>query len=99
MRTTKLASKWPSWHFRAVAFLFTDPYRKYGADGKQLEKWSGDDLDGKRMEKEQASQLFKGYWRRCISYDKYLSLKEEWQQEKKEFEDQRKTSCKSWPGG
>jgi len=58
--------------------------RKYGANGKQLEKWSGDDPDGKRKEKEEASELFKGYWRRCTAEEKYLELKKQWQKEKKQ---------------
>lgn len=60
--------------------------RKYGADGKQLEKWSGDDADGKRKEKEDASELFKGYWRRCTSDEEYLELKKQWQKEKKQHQ-------------
>jgi len=60
--------------------------RKYGADGKQLEKWAGDDdADGKRKEKEEASELFKGYWRRCTADAKYLELKKQWQKEKKQY--------------
>lgn len=60
--------------------------RKYGADGEQLKKWDDEDVDGKRKEKEEASELFKGYWRRCTSHEKYLSLKSEWQKEKKEYQ-------------
>lgn len=62
--------------------------RKYDADGNKIDKWSGDDVDGKRKEKEEASELFKGYWRRCIAHEKYIDLKKRWQQEKKEFERQ-----------
>jgi len=34
--------------------------RKYGPNGKVLDKWTGDDVDGKRKEKEEASEIFKG---------------------------------------
>ncbi len=59
--------------------------RKYGADGKQLQKWSEDDVDGKRKEKEEASEIFKGYWRRCLVSEKYVRLKEDWSKAKKEY--------------
>lgn len=59
--------------------------RKYGKDGEKLEKWSGEDVDGKRREKEQASELFKGYWRRCIGHEGYVELKESWQKSKKAY--------------
>lgn len=65
--------------------LTLDP-RKYGTDGEVLKKWSGDDADGKRKEKEEASELFKSYWRRCTSDEKYVELKEQWKEEKKEFQ-------------
>lgn len=53
--------------------------RKYGKDGKVLKKWEGDDADGKRKEKEEASEIFKGYWRRCTADEQYKKLKQEWQ--------------------
>ncbi|EXJ94433.1 hypothetical protein A1O1_02829 [Capronia coronata CBS 617.96] len=59
--------------------------RKYGNDGQQLEKWTEDDVDGKRKEKEEASELFKRYWRRCTSSEKYLQIKQEWTKSKKDF--------------
>ncbi|KAK5103539.1 hypothetical protein LTS08_002955 [Lithohypha guttulata] len=60
--------------------------KKYGRDGKQLAKWTEEeDVDGKRREKEEASELFKGYWRRCTSCERYVELKKRWQDEKKEF--------------
>ncbi|KAK5078203.1 hypothetical protein LTR64_003390 [Lithohypha guttulata] len=61
--------------------------KKYGRDGKQLAKWTEEeeDVDGKRREKEEASGLFKGYWRRCTSCERYVELKKRWQDEKKEF--------------
>lgn len=59
--------------------------RKYGSDGKELEKWSGKDADGKRKEKQEASDLFKSYWRRCTADEEYLALKDEWQKQKKEY--------------
>ena len=60
--------------------------RKYGKDGEVLQKWSGDDADGKRKEKEEASEVFKGYWRKCIEDEKYGHLKEKWTREKKDWE-------------
>ena len=60
--------------------------RKYGSDGKQLKKWSDDDVDGKRQAKLEASELFKDYWRKCTSHEKYFSLKVEWQKEKKQYQ-------------
>lgn len=59
--------------------------RKYGSDGKELKKWSGEDADGKRREKQEASDLFKSYWRRCTADEEYVALKEEWQKQKKEY--------------
>lgn len=59
--------------------------RKYDKDGKQLAKWAGDDADGKRHEKEEASEIFKGYWRRCAGYAEYLRLKQEWMKSKAQY--------------
>jgi hypothetical protein len=59
--------------------------RKYGTDGKQLAKWTGEDSSGKRKEKEEASEIFKGYWRRCVASEEYVRLKEEWSKSKKEY--------------
>ena len=59
--------------------------RKYGDDGKVLEKWDGEDVDGKRREKEEASEVFKEYWRRCTSCEAYKELKVEWGRDKKEW--------------
>ena len=59
--------------------------RKYGNDGKILAKWDGEDVGGKRKEKEETSELFKGYWRRCIEDERYGELKTEWIKEKKEW--------------
>jgi hypothetical protein len=69
--------------------------RKYDAKtGEVLEKWSGEGVGGeegrKRREKEEASELFKGYWRRCIEDEGYVALKGRWQREKKEWEKRRK---------
>jgi len=58
---------------------------KYDKDGEQLEKWTGKDVDGKRKEKEEASEIFKVYWRRCIASDKYGQLKKDWSEAKKEY--------------
>lgn len=59
--------------------------RKYGPGGEELDKWTEEDVDGKRKEKEEASEIFKAYWRRCTSSPKYLQLKEEWSKAKKEY--------------
>ena len=65
--------------------------RKYGNDGKVLKKWSGDDVDGKRKEKEQASEIFKEYWKRCTSNQDYVGLKDEWTKAKKDYKKTQKT--------
>lgn len=52
--------------------------RKYDKKGKELAKRTGDDADGKRREKGEASEIFKGYWRMCTSHEEYLRLKQEW---------------------
>lgn len=59
--------------------------RKYGRDGEELGKWVDDDVEGKRREKEEASEVFKGYWRRCIDCKAYVDLKAEWAKAKKEY--------------
>lgn len=65
--------------------------RKYssqaGAAGETLEKWSGGSAEEvrKRKEKEDASEVFKGFWRRCIEDEAYLSLKKDWTLEKKSY--------------
>jgi hypothetical protein len=59
--------------------------RKYGTDGRQLDKWTDEDVDGKRKEKEEASEIFKEYWRRCIATEAYVELKEDWSKAKKEY--------------
>lgn len=68
--------------------ILTSGHRKYGSDGKVLEKWSGEDVDGKRKEKEEASELFKSYWRRCTSDENYVALKQRWQEEKKQHKEE-----------
>lgn len=70
---------------RAARYANHKGGRKYGKDGKQLEKWTEEDVDGKRREKREASEIFKGYWRRCTSTAKYLELKQEWTKAKKEY--------------
>ena len=57
--------------------------KKYGKDGEVMPKWEGEDVGGKRKEKEEASEVFEGYWQRCRSHEGYLKLKEEWVGEKK----------------
>ena len=68
--------------------------RKYGKDGGRNERWADKGVDGeegrKRREKEQASEVFKGFWRRCIEDEGYQELKAEWIGEKREWEKQRK---------
>lgn len=87
---------------RAFRILFQEQYscfsqggRKYGPDGKTLEKWTGEDVSGKRREKEEASEIFKGYWRRCTSYDKYLELKGQWMKAKDEYKRKDSKSSKA----
>ena len=58
--------------------------RKFGPDGEPLAKWTGEDGGGKRREKEQASEVFKVYWRRCTSHTRYLGLKGDWMKAKRE---------------
>jgi len=58
--------------------------KKYGNDGEVLPKWEGKDVEGKRKEKEEASEVFKGYWQICRSHEGYAKLKEEWAEEKKD---------------
>lgn len=63
--------------------------RKYAKDtGDKLEKWAGGTEEDvrKRREKEEASEIFKVMWRRCIEDDRYKSLKEHWIADKKDFE-------------
>ena len=40
----------------------------------------------KRREKEEASEIFKVVWRRCIEDEHYKGLKQGWTAEKKDFE-------------
>jgi hypothetical protein len=64
--------------------------RKNGKNGEKRERWTDEDAEGKddskRREKEEASEVFKVYWRRCIDDEKYQQLKELWKAEKKEWE-------------
>lgn len=59
--------------------------RKYRKDGAQLDKWTEEDVSGKRREKEEASNIFNAYWRRCISDKEYLRLKRDWTDAKKQY--------------
>jgi hypothetical protein len=59
--------------------------QKYDKNGTQLVKWLGDDAHGKRREKEEASEIFKGYWKRCTSHEEYLRLKQEWTKSKTKY--------------
>ncbi|KAK2604916.1 hypothetical protein N8I77_007807 [Diaporthe amygdali] len=62
--------------------------RKYAKDtGEQLEKWAGGSEEDarKRREKEEASEIFKVAWRKCIENEQYRRLKEDWIMGKKEF--------------
>lgn len=62
--------------------------RKYGKGGEKLDRWSDEDQDdesGKRREKILASDLFKGFWRRCIADEEYVSLKQRWTEEKRVY--------------
>lgn len=65
--------------------------RKYDKEtGEKLEKWTGEGVGGeegrKRREKGEASEVFKGVWRRCIEEEGYLALKGRWVVEKREWE-------------
>lgn len=63
--------------------------RKYAKDtGDKLEKWAGGSEEDirKRKEKEEASEIFKVAWRRCIEDERFKSLKKDWITEKKDFE-------------
>ena len=68
--------------------------RKYAKDGGKNERWDAEGVDGKegkkRREKAEASDVFKGYWRRCLEEEGYQTLKVEWMGEKKEWQTQRK---------
>lgn len=64
--------------------------RKYGKDGNVLEKWEGEDIAGKRAEKEEASTIFRGYWELCRSYEGYKRSKAVWIKEKREWEKEKK---------
>lgn len=62
--------------------------RKYvKGSGEKLEKWAGGSEEDvrKRKEKEDASEVFKVVWRRCIEDEEYKDLKQEWVQAKREF--------------
>ncbi|KEF54097.1 uncharacterized protein A1O9_09892 [Exophiala aquamarina CBS 119918] len=59
--------------------------QKYGKDGAQLDKWTQENVDGKRREKEETSTIFKVYWRRCINDEKYIKLKRDWTEAKKRY--------------
>ncbi|KAK7711392.1 hypothetical protein SLS64_005415 [Diaporthe eres] len=62
--------------------------RKYAKDtGDKLEKWAGGSEEDirKRKEKEEASEIFKVAWRRCIEDERFKSLKKDWITEKKDF--------------
>lgn len=68
--------------------------RKYAkGSGEELEKWKGgSEEDGrKRREKEEASEVFKAVWRRCVEDEDYKALKVEWVEAKKAFEKAEKT--------
>lgn len=60
--------------------------RKYDrGTGEKLAKWQGgDEVEvAKRREKEEASEIFKAVWRRCIEDEEYQALKRAWSEEKK----------------
>ena len=56
--------------------------KKYDKDRKVLKKWTGDDANGQREQKEGASRIFKGYWQRCTHNVSYIELKSAWLAEK-----------------
>jgi len=57
--------------------------RKYGKDGKELEKSTGHRDKG---EKEESSAIFKEVWERCRKHDGYQRKKEAFQKEQKEWD-------------
>lgn len=69
--------------------------RKYAARGKgegkgereELAKWTGgtEEEVRKRREKEEASEIFKGVWRRCVEDGEYQGLKAAWKREKEAY--------------
>lgn len=72
--------------------------RKYAkGTGDKLAKWAGGSEEDvrKRREKEEASEIFKVVWRRCIEYEDYKQLKKDWIAEKKSFEKSKLTAGKS----
>lgn len=69
--------------------------RKYAKDtGDKLEKWAGGSEEDarKRREKEEASEIFKVMWRRCIEDERYKNLKKDWMMERKDFEKSKLTA-------
>lgn len=79
--------------------------RKYAKGGEKTlnERWSAEGVDGeegrKRREKEEASEIFKGYWRRCVEDADYQDLKSKWMGEKKEWEKRQRRERKDSGGG
>lgn len=63
--------------------------RKYANrdTGETLGRWVGGTAEEvrKREEKEEASEIFKGVWRRCIEDEEYKALKGGWIREKKQY--------------
>ena len=51
----------------------------------EIEKWVPvDEAERKaRQDKWEASEIFKGYWRRCIEHEGYQELKQEWTEKRK----------------
>ncbi|KAF3769557.1 hypothetical protein M406DRAFT_66043 [Cryphonectria parasitica EP155] len=69
--------------------------RKYAkTTGEELEKWSGgtEEEATKRKEKADASEVFKAAWRACIEDEAYRGLRQQWAQEKKQFQKPSKKS-------
>ena len=60
--------------------------------GEELAKWEpATEKERKaREEKLEASEIFKGYWRRCLADERYKGLREEWVRGKKEWERERR---------
>lgn len=57
--------------------------RKYGKDGRELEKSTGHKDKG---EKEESSAIFKEVWERCRKFEGYQRKKEAFQKEQKEWD-------------
>lgn len=68
--------------------------RKYGKDGRLLDKWTEEDMNSQRMGKEEASRIFKEHWQKCTQYQPYQTLRVAWSADKKDS-----TKCRTPKAG